>query len=58
MNKKFALMLACTATLTSAACFAADQKSATYTAAKEAASTEYKVAKSKCDAITGNPKDV
>jgi len=58
MNKKFAMMLVCTATLSSAACFAADEKSAAYSAAKEAASTEYKLAKSKCDGITGNPKDV
>ncbi|BBB59051.1 hypothetical protein UNDYM_0762 [Undibacterium sp. YM2] len=58
MNKKIAMMLFCTATLSSAASFAADEKSTAYTGAKEAASTEFKLAKSKCDAITGNPKDV
>ncbi|PXX44033.1 hypothetical protein [Undibacterium pigrum] len=58
MNKKLAMMLVCTATLSTTVWAAADEKSIAYTAAKETASTDFKLAKSKCDAITGNPKDV
>ena len=38
--------------------FGATMSSADYRAAKDRAATEYKAAKARCDAMTGNPKDV
>ncbi|MBC3919982.1 hypothetical protein H8L32_21105 [Undibacterium sp. CY18W] len=58
MNKKLAMLIVCSAAFSSAAWSATSEKSAAYTAAKDTAATEYKLAKAKCDAITGNPKDV
>jgi len=51
------MILVCTATFSTAA-WAADEKKVAYTAAKDAATTEFKLAKSRCDTIAGNPKDV
>lgn len=51
-------MLVCTAMLTSSVWATSDDKSATYTAAQKAAGTEYKLARDRCDSLTGNPKDI
>lgn len=37
---------------------ATDEAKATYKAAKDSASATYKAARAKCDALSGNPKDV
>jgi hypothetical protein len=37
---------------------AANEAKATFVAAKDSAAATYKVARARCDAITGNPKDV
>ena len=66
MNKSITTILGLSATfaVSMAATFpasswaATSEKEANYKAAKETASTEYKLAKAKCDGITGNPKDV
>lgn len=58
MNKKLAMLMVCSAAFSGVAWSATSEKSATYTAAKDAAATEYKLARARCDAIAGNPKDV
>ncbi|MFZ6758573.1 hypothetical protein ACO0K9_15325 [Undibacterium sp. Ji50W] len=58
MNKKLAMLMVLSAAFSSAAWSATSEKSATYTAAKDAAATEYKLARARCDTIAGNPKDV
>ncbi|CAN5851438.1 hypothetical protein BH11PSE12_BH11PSE12_28710 [soil metagenome] len=60
MKKTFAMILMSTAAfgLTNYAMAATSDAKVTYTAAKDMADAEYKVAHAKCDSLTSNPKDV
>jgi hypothetical protein len=60
MKKVFATILISAATMGFASVSAAATAEAkvTYNAAKESAAADYKVAREKCNSLTGNPKDV
>ena len=60
MNKRFALMLmsAAAVVLAGSAMAAPSEAKVAYTAANERAAVDYKLARPKCDSLTGNPKDV
>lgn len=60
MNKLFAAILigATTMSLTGVATAATAEAKASYKASNETADAEYKVAREKCNALSGNPKDV
>ncbi|MFC5473823.1 hypothetical protein [Paraherbaspirillum soli] len=60
MNKLFACLFVCAATLgfASTAPAATPEAKATYKAAEDSAAADYKIARAKCDSLTGNPKDV
>ncbi|MDO8176947.1 MAG: hypothetical protein Q7T62_01760 [Undibacterium sp.] len=60
MKKTFVMILMATAAIGFAgqATAATPEAKATYKAANDSAAAEYKVARAKCDSMTGNPKDV
>ena len=60
MNKIIAsILVAITAAgISSASAAATVEARSNYKAAKDSAKAEYKIARAKCDALTGNPKDV
>jgi hypothetical protein len=60
MNKLLATVLATAAGLSfaTASIAASNEAKAAYNAAKDGASADYKLARAKCDAQAGNPKDV
>lgn len=60
MKKVFATMLIAATTLgvSGIASAATDEAKATFTAAKEIAAADYKLARENCNSLTGNPKDI
>jgi hypothetical protein len=60
MKKAFAIILisAATAGFSTASSAATAEAKASYNAAKESAANGYRIAREKCNALTGNPKDV
>jgi hypothetical protein len=60
MTKALAMILISAATIgfATASIAATPEAKAAYEAAKQTASADYKIAREKCDALTGNPKNV